>query len=57
MLFPTVTEITPRLEAVTRDTFIAAPRRLVVLPGGRQQRPAAADGVVASAPALHVVAA
>ena len=27
MIFPIVTEITPRLEPVTPDTFIAAPRR------------------------------
>lgn len=27
MIFPIVTEIAPRLEPVTPDTFIAAPRR------------------------------
>ncbi len=27
MIFPTVTEITPRPEPVTPDPFIAAPRR------------------------------
>ena len=38
MRFPTVTEIPPRLEPVTPDTFIAAPGRLLGPARERQQR-------------------